>query len=382
MKGSPSLAIGDIVVKARHRRDVGDLSDLKASMTAVGLLHPIVVNEKQRLLAGARRLSAAKELGWRDVPVRIVRTLDDAIRALTAERDENTCRKDFTGSEIVYLARDLEPLERVAAKERQAEAGPTDGRGAKSGSGKIPTPIKGRAKDKVAKAVGVDRKTLAKAEAIVAAAEAEPAKFHKLQEQMDRTGNVHGAFKQLKKWRQADEINAEPPPLPTGPFRVIVADPPWQYDTRASDVTHRANLPYPEMSIAAICALPIEALAAEESVLWLWTTNAHMRESYDVLQAWGFESKTILTWGKQRFGAGNWLRGQTEHCHLAVKGKPTVLLTNQSTLLLSAAGEHSAKPDAFYALVETLCPGSKVELFARRAREGWAAHGNTVAKTA
>jgi len=209
-----------------------------------------------------------------------------------------------------------------------------------------------------------------------------PEKFEKLRDQMDRTGNVHGAYKQLEKRKQAETINAEPPPLPTGPFRVIVADPPWQYDTRASDVTHRSNLPYPEMSIEAICALPVGDLVGDDAVLWLWTTNAHMRESYDVLAAWGFHSKTILTWGKQRFGAGNWLRGQTEHCHLAVRGAPTVLLTNHSTLLLADAGEHSAKPDAFYALVETLCPGSKLELFARRPREGWALHGNAVARTA
>jgi len=362
--GVDSRKIRAIHVSARHRRDLGDLSDLKSSMVAIGLLHPIVVDEKNRLLAGQRRLSAAKELGWSEVPVRIVRTLDDAIKALNAERDENTCRKDFLPSEAVALARDLEPLERRAAQRRKGTSN--------NERAKLAPSNKGKAREKIAAAVGVPRTTLAKAERIVAAAERDPEKFEKLRDQMDRTGNVHGAFKQLKKREQADEINAEPPPLPTGPFRVIVADPPWQYDLRASDVTHRSNLPYPEMSIAAICAMPVGAMAADDCVLWLWTTNAHMRQSYDVLNAWGFESKTILTWGKQRFGAGNWLRGQTEHCHLAIRGKPTVLLTNHSTLLLASAGEHSAKPEEFY---------SKVELFARRAREGWSRHGNAVTVT-
>jgi N6-adenosine-specific RNA methylase IME4 len=128
----------------------------------------------------------------------------------------------------------------------------------------------------------------------------------------------------------------------------------------------------------AICALPVADLAAEDCVLWLWTTNAHMRESFAVLDAWGFQSKTILTWAKQKFGVGNWLRGQTEHCHLAIRGKAVVLLTNQSTLLVAPTGAHSAKPDAFYELVRALCPGSRMELFSRQEREGFLAHGNAV----
>jgi hypothetical protein len=62
---------------------------------------------------------------------------------------------------------------------------------------------------------------------------------------MDRTGNVHGAFRELDRQRQAESIAAEPPPLPTGPFRVIVADVPWRYNLRASDVTHAGKCTVP-----------------------------------------------------------------------------------------------------------------------------------------
>lgn len=368
----------DIRVRQRHRRDLGNLEDLKTSLAAVGLLHPIVIRPDGTLIAGERRLAAVKQLGWDWVPVHVVSTLSDVAKALQAERDENTCRVDFTPSEAVALARELEPLEREAAKQRHEQH---SGRPKKTG-GKIPPVSRGKAADKIAAAVGVDRKTLAKAEAVVEAAERDPNRFGKLREQMDRTRNVHGAYKQLEKRKQADEIASEPPPLPTGPFRVIIADPPWQYDVRKDDVTHRSNLPYPEMSIAQICALPVGDLAADDCILWLWTTNAHMRESYQVLDAWGFTSKTILTWAKQKFGAGHWLRGQTEHCHLAVRGNPTVVLTNQTTLLSAPAGAHSAKPDAFYELVSALCPGSKVELFQRRQRDGFVGHGNAIQRPA
>jgi len=86
---------------------------------------------------------------------------------------------------------------------------------------------------------------------------------------------------------------------------------------------------------------------------------------------------TNLTWVKERVGTGVWLRGQTEHAVLAVRGKPVQPLKPESTLLRAArTGNHSTKPDAFYELVERLCPGSRVEIFARRARPGWTTSGS------
>jgi N6-adenosine-specific RNA methylase IME4 len=130
------------------------------------------------------------------------------------------------------------------------------------------------------------------------------------------------------------------------------------------------------MTLDEIRALPVPSLAHEDALLWLWSTNAYLGDAWSVARAWGFQQKTVLTWVKDRIGLGNWLRGQTEHCLLAVRGKPVVTLTNQSTLIQGAVREHSRKPEEFYALVESLCPGSKVELFARTRRKGWISHGN------
>jgi N6-adenosine-specific RNA methylase IME4 len=368
------MKVSDIIIRKRCRTDVGDVRSLAASIASVGLLHPIVVAENGRLVAGARRLLAVKSLGWSDVPVRVVRTLSDATRALRAERDENTERKSFLPSELVSMARALEPLERADAQARLTHGGRPK-RGQKR-SGKLPDHSTGDTRDRLGRVVGVSGRTLDKARFVVEAAEREPEKYGRLLGQMDRTGNIHGAFRVLVKRREAERIDAAVPPLPTGSFNVIVCDPPWRYAIRSADVTQRGNTPYADMSLGDICALPVEALAAEDCVLWLWTTNLHMRDSFAVLDAWGFESKTILTWAKQKFGVGQWLRGQTEHCHLAVRGKPTALLSNQSTLLVAPAGAHSAKPDEFYRLIETLCPGSKLDMFARRRRVGWVSHGN------
>jgi len=74
--------------------------------------------------------------------------------------------------------------------------------------------------------------------------------------------------------------------------------------------------------------------------------------AFDVVTAWGFEYKTLLTWMKDRMGTGEWLRGQTEHCLLAARGKPVFLHGNDSTALEATRREHSRKPEEFYALVE------------------------------
>jgi hypothetical protein len=87
--------------------------------------------------------------------------------------------------------------------------------------------------------------------AIAKAAKVEPGKFGKLKEDMDRTGRVDGPFKRLKVMRQAAAIRQEEPSLPgRGPYRVIVADPPWPYEIRKEDPSHRGIHPYPSMSIA------------------------------------------------------------------------------------------------------------------------------------
>lgn len=186
---------------------------------------------------------------------------------------------------------------------------------------------------------------------------------------------LNRAYRDTTRREAAAKISGEPQPLPVGPFRVLVADPPWAYTKRKDDGSHRSALSYPDMTTEEICALPVRPIAHEDAVLWLWTTNAFMRDAYRVLDAWGFEEKTILTWAKDRMGTGDWLRGQTEHCILAVRGKPLVMLTNQTTLLTASLREHSRKPDEFYAIVDALCPGSKVELFARQPRSGWVAWG-------
>src|SRR5262249_26980636 len=117
------LPLASIRVGKRHRKDLGRLDDLMASLEEVGLLHPVVVGPDYSLIAGQRRLEAAKGLGWKTVPVHIVHGLDDALLKLRAERDENCSRKDFRVSEAVALGERLERLEVKEARARQGRPG-------------------------------------------------------------------------------------------------------------------------------------------------------------------------------------------------------------------------------------------------------------------
>jgi N6-adenosine-specific RNA methylase IME4 len=364
------MPVDKIRVGQRHRKDMGDIAAFAASMAELGLLQAIGVTPGGMLIWGARRLRAAQLLGWKTIPV-TVKDIDpeDAVRC---ERAENECRKDFTLSEAVAIKRALEPLEKAAARERMFAGTPSENFS------------KGRALDKVATVVGKQRTTIAKAEAIVDAAEAEPERFGKLLERMDRTGRVNGMYRLFKIQKQAEAIRAEPPPIPgRGPYRVGVVDPPWPC-VRYDDPSNMGALPYPPMSIEQICALEVASIMHDDSLLWLWTTNFHLvnGNAVRVLTAWGFAGKTMLTWAKPRSGTGSWLYGQTEQCILATRGKAIVTLTNESTLLIAPAGRHSAKPVEFYDLVESLCPAPRyADLFARyRHNEKWDCHGDEAPK--
>lgn len=369
----------DIKIGKRHRKDMGDLRALADSIAEIGLLHPPVILPTGELIVGERRIRAAELLKWTDIPVHVAATVKTAAHLIRAESDENTCRKDFTPSEAyaVGVAVEKAYAPEAKAKQKKASGGDRRSRKAKDQGGKTFPTLKqrdetARTSAVAAAAVGMTRPTFEKLKEVVESGD------EMLIAEMDRTGKVSGAHKKLKTRRAAEEIAAEPPPLPTGPFRVIVADPPWKYDNREEDTSHRAANPYPSMTIEQIAEMPIRSIAHDNSILWLWVTNSHLPEVWRIVDAWGFTYKTMLTWAKDRMGTGDWLRGQTEHCLMCVRGKPTIVLTNQTTLLRGPLRAHSKKPDEFYSMVEALCPGSKVELFCRRPRDGWEVFGNEV----
>jgi N6-adenosine-specific RNA methylase IME4 len=167
--------------------------------------------------------------------------------------------------------------------------------------------------------------------------------------------------------------------VPTGPcppYRTILADPPWALN----QIGHRgASAHYPVMSVEEICALQVGRLAAEDAHLWLWVTNGTLVFGRSVMAAWGFSYRSCLTWIKPRYGLGVYLRNQTEHLLLGVRGRAPILFRGQGTWLYAPVQEHSHKPEEQYAVIERCSLGPYLELFARRTRPGWHVWGNEVA---
>lgn len=357
-----------IVTEDRVRRDLGDIAGLAKSIRRDGLLHPIVVSPRGELICGRRRLEAWRLLDRWDspIPVHVV----DIDLVARGEFAENMIRKELTPSEAVELMLRLRPAAAEAARERQVLLGRHHG---ELPPGVTPSVqlsgcehFKGESRNAVALFTGRSARTLAKAHEVVKAAKEDPVRCGRLQDDMDRSGKVDAPYRRLQVIRQVDLIRAEPPPLPSrGPYRVIVVDPPWPFDEGADDQSERSVTGYPLMTLDQIRALPIPALAHEDCALWLWATNHHLlRYVPELLKAWGFEHKVILTWTKDKHGRGKYLLGKTEHCVLAVRGRPTVVSGQATTLLEAPRLGHSQKPAAFYDVVERVTPAARYcELF-------------------
>lgn len=166
----------------------------------------------------------------------------------------------------------------------------------------------------------------------------------------------------------ADATGADPEVFPT-----IVIDPPWQYDnrgTRGAAADH-----YPTMTITELKDLTIPA--APDAHLYLWATNNFLREAFELCESWGFTYKTLLTWVKPQMGMGNYFRSVTEHVVFGVRGSLSTARRDRTNVINADRTQHSAKPDAFYDLVEEMSPGPYLDMFSReRRRMGWAVWGN------
>jgi ParB family chromosome partitioning protein len=93
------IPVGDVVVKNRIRKDLGDINSLAASLKQYGQISPIVISRNNVLIAGGRRLEAAKLLGWRTIYAVISDAAGDLVK-LEMEVEENTQRRDFSPEEL------------------------------------------------------------------------------------------------------------------------------------------------------------------------------------------------------------------------------------------------------------------------------------------
>lgn len=160
------------------------------------------------------------------------------------------------------------------------------------------------------------------------------------------------------------------------PYATITADPPWSYRTKSPLGSGGVEAQYSTLSAEDVAALPVRELAAKDAHVYLWCTNPLLFEEptpAQIMAAWGFRYVTLLTWVKRgALGMGYYFRGETEHIAFGVRGTAPIPPDRRVKNVFEAQKHrHSAKPAAFYDLVEQVSPGPYVELFARAPRLGW-----------
>jgi ParB family chromosome partitioning protein len=103
------IPIEKIIVKKRIRKDYGDTHALAESMKRFGQISPITVTRGNVLVAGGRRLEAAKFLGWKTIDAVVIDTTDtdEKLIRLEIEVEENIERMNFTGEEFARATKEL-----------------------------------------------------------------------------------------------------------------------------------------------------------------------------------------------------------------------------------------------------------------------------------
>lgn len=177
----------------------------------------------------------------------------------------------------------------------------------------------------------------------------------------------------------------ETPPLPTGKYGVILADPPWAYEYSHKSFK-RVDEHYPTLSLDEICDMgdDVKRLSAKDSTLFLWVPSCHLDKAFTVLEAWSFRYATTHVWSKGGYSYGHY--GSIDHEFLVIggRGKATPTCDPKITAKVSSVQvipktQHSAKPVEYYSIIETLYPDRRyLELFARNPepRKKWTYWGD------
>jgi N6-adenosine-specific RNA methylase IME4 len=326
-----------------------------------GVLVPLDITPAAVVLDGHVRLRAALELGLEELPVRELAPPDELEYLFWAALR----RRHLSASQKAALAVEFERYQQSRAEARERRLA-----NLKHQPVEVATlPPRGKTRDQAAAWAGVSPRTVQDAATVQAA---DPELF----EQVKRGRlPVDRAARRVRQ-RERDAALPPAPPLPSGPFQLIYADPPWRLpgDPTSSRAIERH---YPTMPLDEIAALAVPA--ADDCLLFLWGVNSQTPEAIAVLEAWGFAYVTNFAWCKDKWGTGHWNRTQHELLHVGLRGKlsPPPPALRVSSVIHAPRTHHSAKPPIAYELIEAMYPRlSKVELFARAARPGWTPWGN------
>lgn len=180
----------------------------------------------------------------------------------------------------------------------------------------------------------------------------------------------------------AAELRTDPIEPPAGKYATIVIDPPWPMEKLEREARpNQFAFDYPVMSLDDIYNFDVPgSIAMDDCHLFLWTTQKFLPRAFDILGGWSFRYVFTMVWHKPGgFQPYNLPQYNCEFVVYARRGAPEFTDTKAfSTCFNADRNGHSVKPDEFYRLVERVCPGPRIEIFARQVRAGFDAWGNEV----
>ncbi|RDU64958.1 transcriptional regulator [Helicobacter didelphidarum] len=185
------------------------------------------------------------------------------------------------------------------------------------------------------------------------------------------------------------------PPLPDIQYDIIYADPPWHYngkmqfdksskskeqlDLNKEIFISSACFQYPTLKTSELMKLSIQQISKPNCLLFMWTSNPHLKQAIELGNAWGFEYKTVaFVWDKMNHNPGQYTLSYCELCLVFKKGKiPQPRgARNIKQLVRVKRTKHSVKPIEVIQNIEKMFPSQrKIELFARQKRNGWDSWG-------
>lgn len=179
---------------------------------------------------------------------------------------------------------------------------------------------------------------------------------------------------------EAEKLKQDPIAPPAGKYSTIVIDPPWVMEKIIREVApNQFAFEYPMMAVEEIAAFDVVQKCADDSChLFLWTTQKYLPAAFDILDAWYFKYVLTMVWHKPGgFQPYNLPQYNCEFVLYARRGAPTFLETKDFFTCFAAPRRgHSVKPDEFYETIKRVCPGPRIEIFARSGRDGFDAWGN------
>ena len=380
--------------------------DLLKDIKLNGILQPIDITHENIILDGHHRFRAAKELGIKEVEVRVPELIDISEDEYLISVALN--RRHLSEGQKAVLANEYR---KVISEKKQSDAG-TKAINARwhvneydeASVSQSYNEEQERSRKLAAEHMHVSEWKVREVQSIEQKAKTEPTaktvyeklrsgdlEMHEARAIIKQPEEKRAAILQKKEEEPKKDIrviareintaekNNNPPPVPSGKYSIIYADPPWEYEHEVSTSREVENK-YPTMPLDKI--KNIDVPASDDALLFLWVTVPKMEEGLAVMKAWGFNYRTGLVWVKNTIGMGYYVRQQHELLLIGAKGNGigVPLPENRPSSVINAnRGEHSKKPDVVYEIIEKMYPNhTRIEMFARNRRVGWDSWGNDI----